>query len=257
MLRNETSNLLTIVSIVKDDQSGLERTLRSLQGIDLSQAEVIVVDSSQQVEPTKQLVSVFLPTAKLMWVSPEGIYSAMNSGLSEAQGQYIWFLNAGDELAGTEAFNDVMQELTNGPDWIYGQVEFTKNGERGIIPPPFDYQKEKQKRFSRGRFPPHQGTITRTALIRELGGFDESFYITADYHLMLKLALKSDPLELDFRVARFWIGGISTSQWRIAIGQFHRARVETYQLIGFQVVSERYNTAIMLTRTLIGRIINH
>jgi len=255
MESNKTRAVLTIITIIKDDPTGLTRTLRSLARCDFEKLEVLIVDSSADSEKTKKLKREFVPTATLFWTPPEGIYRAMNTGLEGAIGEYIWFLNAGDELASPLALQTVLSALVTKPDWIYGQVEFTKNGEIGVTPPPFDYEVEKQRRFSHGRFPPHQGTIVRTELARELGGFDETYAIAADYHLMLKLSRENVPVEIPITVARFWTGGTSSQSWRQANREFHRARIHALDLSTFAQIVNQAQSAMHFLRMAAGRIL--
>jgi len=250
----KTHPILTIITIVRDDPTGLTRTLNSFDKTDLDQIEVLIIDSSALQKNTQNITEGLLPPATFSWTPPRGIFNAMNTGLAMANGDYIWFINAGDELTSPIALESVLNALTFRPNWLFGQVEFTRNGESGITPPPFDYEKEKQRRFSQGRFPPHQGTIVRTQLARELGGFDETYAIAADYHLMLKLSEQATPTEITNTIARFWTGGTSSKNWRQAIREFHRARIHALELNSFARIVNNAQSAMQFLRMAAGRI---
>ncbi len=254
MENNRPQAVLTIITIVKDDPTGLTRTLKSLTGCELTQVEVLIVDSSADSDQIRNLKQEYLPAASLFWTPPLGIYSAMNTGLERATGEYVWFLNGGDELASPLALESVVSALATKPDWLYGQVEFTKNGEIGVTPPPFDYELEKKRRFSHGRFPPHQGTIVQTRLARELGAFDVEYEIASDYHLMLKLSQVSSPTQIPIQLARFWTGGISTTNWLNAIKEFHDARKAALDLSVGQRIRDRFATDWLRIKTLLAKL---
>ncbi len=59
-------------------------------------------------------------------------------------------------------------------------------------------------------------TFFRTAVLRELGGFDERYRISVDYDLQLKLARRGDPVVLDRDLACFRMaeGTLSMSGFR-------------------------------------------
>ncbi len=89
---------LSIVTVVKDDPSGLQRTLDSLarcDPFDLDQAEWIVIDSSQDSGAVPDLVASSPLPAVVHWVAPEGVYEAMNAGLSRVRENLLGELNTG------------------------------------------------------------------------------------------------------------------------------------------------------------------
>jgi len=52
-----------------------------------------------------------------------GIYDAMNKGLKNATGNYVWFLNAGDEIYSQETLSFI-NSIEGDADAYYGNVEY-------------------------------------------------------------------------------------------------------------------------------------
>jgi glycosyltransferase involved in cell wall biosynthesis len=246
---------LSIITIVKDDVGGLRRTVCSIENQVLDGVQVLVIDGSTNLADAQGVLAEHGSVeAGYRWTPPEGIYAAMNSGLAEATGDYVYFLNAGDEFfdsGAVAAVRDMVQ--TSRAEWIYGQVCFVDEAGVETTPPPFDYSAEKAAAFNRGRFPPHQGTIARREALLSVGGFDTTYRIAADYASMLRLSLLEDPLEIPTVIARFHQGGISSTAWRSAIGEFHRARLEILHPRGLAALHERIGTAYQLTRARLFR----
>ena len=249
-----SSFFLTIITIVKDDLEGLQRTMLSLQHCLDNSCQWLIIDSSSNKNEVKSLLNSSAATYDYAWVEPAGIFSAMNSGLKLAQGEYSWFMNAGDTLYSAGSLDDVCETLATRPVWAYGQVAFRGQSGRVSIPKPFDYQVAKRRFFSQGRFPPHQGTVARTDVLQHLGGFDESYAVAADYSMMLKLSLLGDPVESRGVWADFYEGGMSTVQWRHAIHEFHRARLDVLRPSGLNLVKERFAVIRELLRQSVGRL---
>ena len=248
---------LSIVTVVKDDLEGLRRTRDSLQGCersDLDRIEWIVIDSSSDAEGVRALVTTDSPRSALHWVPPEGVYEAMNTGLDRATGDYVYFLNAGDRLRTPGALTRILESIDRShPTWLYGQVAFIAPDGREVVPPPFDYRSERMSNFSRGRFPPHQGTVARRDALLSIGGFDTSYRITADYTAMLRLSLIADPTEIREVIADFTTGGLSESRWLLAINEFHRARLEILSPRGWDLVTEFARTGNIALRMALHR----
>ncbi len=99
--------LLSIITINYNDKFGLERTIKSVQEQTFTNFEHIIIDggstdgSKEVIEANKNSFSY--------WVSEpdKGIYNAMNKGIKEAKGEYLFFLNSGDHLNGQNALDKI------------------------------------------------------------------------------------------------------------------------------------------------------
>ena len=247
---------LTVVTVVKDDPVGFERTAASLAGQALAGVEWVVVDGSGDAEGIPRLIGGAPgPAARYEWCPPAGVYAAMNTGLARVTGTYVLFLNAGDALHDDAALATIREVVDRDrPVWLYGQVCFVSPDGRETIPPPFDYAAERSVGFSRGRFPPHQGTVVSTRALRDIGGFDTSYRIVADYAALLRLSMLADPSTTDAVLATFVEGGISSTSWRASIGEFHRARREILRPSGVAALRERTETTLQFARIGVARL---
>ena len=244
---------LSIVTVVRDDESALNKTRVSIEANHLDGVEWLVVDSSLEREAVEHLVTGF---GRYEWVSPEGIYPAMNCGLELAEGEYVMFLNAGDELSSPNTLSLVRDLLAEQPcAWAYGHIEIIEASGISVLSSTWDYEVEKHHFFARGSFPPHQGTFTRVSDLRALGGFDTSYRIAADYKAFLQLTQRADPLVLPIVVARFPTGGASSQHWSRSLAEFHRARVEVLTPSGKALIREWALTAVQAARVGAYRLV--
>ena len=239
---------LTIVTVVRDAPRDFADTVASVASQDLAGVEYVVIDSSTDQGVIPDLLSGV--AVEYQWVPASGIYSAMNTGLHVANGDYVLFLNAGDTLSDPSVFSEIKSILRlQAPVWLYAEVQMSDSLGKVVETPKWDYQTEQDLLFSRGHFPCHQGTFTRRDTLLELGGFDTSYEIVADYVAFLKLSKLAAPVHLPKTVAVFQPGGVSSDRWRAAIGEFHRARREVLAPSGFSAFRERLETAALLTKT--------
>lgn len=250
--------ILSVITVVKDDATGLRRTLESLTAqVELIQHpanwELLIVDGSTPPLES-QLESAPAKLTRFFWQQPAGIYSAMNYGVFEAHGDYLLFLNAGDTLATNSTLNSLIQFLAaNSPDWAFGRVLFTSESGRELVEPDWDYHGEANRLFARGLFPSHQGTLIKRELINTLNGFDLSYQITSDYQMLLRASLVAQPLVIEFPIANFQQGGASTHNWFTAAKEFHRARVEVFRPSGWARFVEWSDTAVGYAKAGLGR----
>ena len=229
---------LTIVTPVRDDEAGLRRTMASIATQDLQGVEVLVIDSSRDRDAAVLECS---DLAEVLWVQPRGVYPAMNAGLERAAGTYVQFLGAGDALHEPSVLSRVQRVADTGASWMFGSVRIIEADGSSSVTPRWNYTAERSALFARGLFPQHQGTFVSSELLRDLGGFSSAFRIAADYALFLRLSQVADPVELDFVVADFYAGGLSTDRWRESFRDFHRARLEVFGPSGSAALREQWN----------------
>ncbi len=253
---------LSIVTVVKDDPPALARSLHSLSSQDLDDLEFIVIDSSEDNEHVPALLAQTDPPVDYHWTPPAGVYSAMNLGLEKARGRYIYFLNAGDELL-PDALSKV-RAIARQTDagWLVGTVEVVATNGSSVITPVWDFAAEQRALFARGKFAPHQGTFASVSDLRSFGGFDPSFHIAADYAAFLQLSKLSTPVMIDFPIARFHEGGISTQRWKESFREFHRARRTILKPRGRAAIREllssgRHFLAVSLYRGVWSKVMRH
>lgn len=245
---------LSVITVVKDHEADFARTLASIEEQDRDGVEYVVIDSSADPSAIPGLLSSSsLADCTYSWVQPTGIYPAMNAGMDLATGDYVYFANAGDVLHRHDVLARVRAALRSRPSWCFGDVEIVDSSGRRTITPPWDYAEEREHSFSRGLFPPHQGTFARRRDLLEQGGFDPRYSIVADYAAFLKLSLRADPVRLGFVVATFTEGGVSTTRWQESFRQFHRARVEILQPRGWKAARERLNSASVYAQVFAHR----
>ncbi|MBX7122557.1 MAG: glycosyltransferase [Opitutaceae bacterium] len=202
---NSASILLSVVTITRNNPDGLARTVESAAALRGWGVEHIVVDGSDGQYTPQNTVCCSRAGVRYIYREPEGISDAFNFGLSEAHGEWIWFVNGGD------AIHELLE-----PSWLLGLL--SKSG-AAITTGGIHYDGEPQIRYApmlSDRWPllscwfPHPATLVRRNLLVAVGGFDLRYAIAMDYDLWLRLAHQGvlvDVISMPF--ARFDLGGVS------------------------------------------------
>ena len=243
---------LSIITVVRNDAVGLERTLSSLESDLGAGVEWVVVDGSDDPAVVPRIVG---DRGLVKWSRPSGIYPAMNEGLNLASGEFVLFLNAGDALTSATVLADIERRVFgSGARWGFGRIEIIEATGARVVTPEWDYAREAQHMFARGFFTPHQATFARREDLARLGGFDETYRIAADYKVFLQLSQLSAPAELKAVVSDFPLGGASSTNWFGAQREFHRARREVLQPSGLAAWQERCWTLRGLAQAVVYRL---
>lgn len=94
--------MISIITITYNAGQFLERTIRSIAGQENATLgvdyEYLVIDGAS-TDNTLALIQQHKSNVSHWLSAPDrGLYDAMNKGLQLASGDYVWFMNAGDEL---------------------------------------------------------------------------------------------------------------------------------------------------------------
>lgn len=114
---------VTIVTVVFNAKAHIEKTLLSVLGQTYPNLEYIVIDGGS-TDGTIDIIKNYQCYLGY-WHSEQdsGIYDAMNKGLEKAKGQWICFMNAGDEFHSNETISELVPLQSQGAIIIYGGVE--------------------------------------------------------------------------------------------------------------------------------------
>lgn len=185
---------VSVITVVKEDASGLLKTHSSLASQTLSNWEMIVVVGSSHdntLTVAKNLEALDSRIRVSEQVS-DGIYNAMNEGIQLALGDFSWFMNAGDSFFSTTILSHAVKEISrDSVSIVVGGYQF------------FDDNQAKTYIFSnRGitwrdlvftrRGACHQAMIFRTQFLQNHGGFNTSYSLASDFDLVLRI-LSSTP----------------------------------------------------------------
>jgi putative colanic acid biosynthesis glycosyltransferase len=202
--------LISIVTVVKNDEAGLRRTRGSVAAQRFQDFEWLIVDGAS-TDGTVAAARSFRESYVHLTSEPDaGIYDAMNKGLERATGDYVLFLNAGDCIARHTTLESVARRVRERPiDFLYGDSYEAFGGERLI------YKTARgHARIKYGMFGCHQAMYYRRTLIDALR-FDADFWIAGDYCFTAQLFGKRPRIErIDDALCVFDRTGVSASHRR-------------------------------------------
>ena len=185
---------ITIVTVCFNCVAIIEKTIISVLKIKDDRCEYIVIDG-QSKDGTLDVIKQHENDIDIIISEPDsGIYDAMNKGLKMAHGDWIFFLNAGDELSydfsiDSFPFNYYKDDETIAG--IYGNYQMLKKGRiiNVISSSPFFNKTKYQKIFNPSMGFHHQSVFMRTRLAQKIL-FDIDYKLCADFNMIYKLYLE-------------------------------------------------------------------
>ena len=199
---------LTIITINRNNAIGLRKTIQSVINQNTSVYEYIVIDGAS-ADDSVEIIKEHAEKISY-WVSePDtGIYNAMNKGIIKSTGEYLLFLNSGDELKNTEVI-ETITKCTNDTDFIIGKVNMVdNNGKMNIHTHTLPLRFSNFFQFSI----PHQATLIKKTAFDTVGLYNENYKIVSDWYFFLMAIFKFNLTvsTVDIIISNFYQDGISS-----------------------------------------------
>ena len=176
--------------------------------------EWIIIDGASD-DGTPDWIHQNAPHALITSEPDDGLYDAMNKGLARASGDYVLFLNGGDQLADAHVLDNLNTLITMAstpPGFIYGDALETLPDGKTTYKPARPYTKA-----ALGMFTHHQAMVYARAVIGDLQ-YDTDYKIAADYKFTLQILARTNGIYyVPEPLCIFAPGGVS--QMRTTLGR--------------------------------------
>lgn len=205
---------ISIITATYNREKTIVRALKSIKNQTYENIQVIVIDGAS-TDNTITLIKPILDKNDILISEPDdGIYQALNKGLSYSHGDIVAFLHSDDLYSNENVIKNVVECFYNhNVDVVYGDISFFKKGDTKKIKRRYKSDNLSKKNLAWGKMPPHPAIFIKRHIYEEVGNFETNFKIAADYDFLCRLInypeLKSFYLEKN--LVHMQLGGISTN----------------------------------------------
>jgi glycosyltransferase involved in cell wall biosynthesis len=183
----------SIITVTFNAGKVLEDTIQSVVFQTYRNVEYIIVDGGS-TDNTLEIAGKYHDRISKVISEPDkGLYDAMNKGIRLATGDYLCFLNAGDELHENETLQKMVHTLKGKelPDVIYGETAIVdEEGHflhmRRLSTP----ERLNWKSFKQGMLVCHQAFFARRELATN-EWYDLSYRFSADFDWCIRIMKKA------------------------------------------------------------------
>jgi glycosyltransferase involved in cell wall biosynthesis len=221
---------ISIITVVYNSARFLEATVQSIVNQTFKNFEYIIIDGGS-TDGTLEIIGKYENQISRWTTGPDsGLYDAMNKGMDLATGQYLWFINAGDEIYDNETLSKIFNAEATNAEIFYGEtliIEQNRNEvgmRRQAIP-----EKLNWKSLKKGMVVSHQSFIVRKEIAPY---YDLKYNCSADIDWVIK-SLKSSKqiVNTHLVLSRFMDGGRSKSTIAPSLKERFRIMIFHYGLL--------------------------
>lgn len=200
---------VSIITVSRNSVNTIEQTIVSVLEQSYKNIEYIIIDG-QSTDGTVDIIKKYMNFISYFVSEPDnGLYEAMNKGISRATGDVIGIINSDDwyEKHAVEKVVGCLKkkgaELVYGKNWL-----IDKKGERRC------QNSQPLKYIWHTPVVPHPTVFIRREIYEKYGAFNENYKIAADYDLLLRFYVKGVKFEyIDEMISNFRCGGVSDKNY--------------------------------------------
>jgi len=150
--------------------------------------EYVVVDGGS-TDGTVDVINKYRSQIAVFLSEPDnGIYDALNKGVSYASGDIIGFLHSDDLYAHSGVISSVVDYFHDYKiNVMYGDLEYVKENEVDSVVRYWRAGSYSKMKLKCGWMPPHPTVYVYRSVYEKIGNFNLSYKISADYDYMLRL----------------------------------------------------------------------
>lgn len=173
---------LSIITINLNNAVGLKKTIESVVSQTLGEYEYIVIDGGSSDESLETIQNYSNKIS--YWISERdnGIYHAMNKGISKSHGDYCFFLNSGDYFVNDMVLEKVFNNLDH-EDLVFGNLLVCLKGK--IVGKSVGKEKLTFIDIYSGIIK-HQSSFIKRQLFDKYGLYNENLKILSDWEFFIK-----------------------------------------------------------------------
>lgn len=245
--RNNDLPTLSVITVVRNCVDIIENTILSVINQNYSNLEYIIIDGNS-TDGTKGVIQKYEDKINL-WISEtdKGIYDAMNKGISNANGKFVNFMNAGDVFINSNICKLFAEQILKKEfDVFYGDVIARSDINNSEIL----VKAKSLNKIWKGMIFCHQSTFIKLSNLKERP-FDLKFKIVADYNQILSLYINNKMFcYIPTVMAKVLIGGVSYSKPKTIIEQIKV--IHAYKPYSLNILNFILPLTLSAIRALIG-----
>jgi len=220
---------ISIITVVFNAEKYIGNTIESVLGQSYDHIEYIIIDG-KSTDRTLELIGGYKGIHKVLSEPDRGLYDAMNKGLKAATGDYVWFLNAGDQVYSRDTVDQVVAGMKGTPDIIYGGTMIINEaqeeiGDRRLKAP----ERLNWKSFRQGMVVCHQSILVKRDIAPE---FNLEYRLSADIDWAIRSAKAATVIQnSELVLSRFLEGGLTAHNIRAGLKERFRIMSGYYGLV--------------------------
>ncbi len=181
----------SIITVVYNNEDTISDCIKSIQSQSYTDIEHIIIDGLSTDNTLSIINSYKNSRTTVVSEKDNGIYDAMNKGLTYATGDIIAFLNSDDIYQSPRTIDRIASEFLNSQcDATFGDLTYVDYTDTNKVLRYWKVSPFKPGAFSKGWHPTHLSFFAKRELYEKYGNFNIELTIAADFEIILRFIEK-------------------------------------------------------------------
>ena len=178
---------VSIISAVYNRCATISTAINSVQMQEYPNISHVIVDGGS-TDGTMNIVREFSAANQVVISEPDdGIYDALNKGIKLADGDIVGLLHSDDLFSDAMVITDIVASFSDpAVQLVYGDLVYVEESNVAKVVRRWISGNFVRRKLRTGWMPPHPTVFVRKSVFDQLGAYDTSFKISADYDAMLR-----------------------------------------------------------------------
>ena len=217
---------VSLVTAVYNGEKTVGQTITSIQTQTYKNIEHIIIDGNSADNSIEVIKSHNHPKLKMISESDQGIYHALNKGITLSTGDIIGFVHSDDFLCQKDAIKKIVQAFSKTQtSAVYSDLDYVAQSDPSKIIRHWSAGEFLPSRLKHGWMPPHPTLYLPRSVYEKYGMFKTDYQVAADYEFILRVfsQIKGDVFYIPETLYKMRIGGISTTSIFTKMREDYRA----------------------------------
>lgn len=205
---------VTLITIVYNSRESIEKCINSVLSQAYPNIEYIVVDggstdgTQELIEPYKERLAYYISE------KDQGMYNALNKGITKATGDVIGILHSDDVFFDAFSVQKVVAKFADSDaDLVYAKGIYVDRENEQLVKRIYSSKPFKKRFLNFGWIPLHTTIFVKNTIFDTYGLYEEGYQIASDYEISLRwftnIAIRK--VYLNEWLVKMRLGGKSTT----------------------------------------------
>ena len=205
---------ISIITVVWNNKTTIADAIDSVLSQTYKDIEYIIVDGASTDGTIEIVQSYGDKVSKFISEEDNGLYNAMNKGISIASGEIVGILNSDDFYLNEFVIEKVIGEFNKKKcDSVYADLVYVKSDNLNETVRYYDSSYFNLTKFAYGWMPAHPTFFVKLDVYKKYGLFKENLRIGADFDILVRFLYthKISYSYIQEVIVKMRIGGVSTN----------------------------------------------
>ncbi len=183
---------ISIITPTFNSEDTISKNIKSVISQEYEDWEQIIIDNISTDNTLSIVKKIDNEKIKIFSQKDNGIFDAINKGISLSSGEIISILHSDDYFYSIDTLNHVIKEFSKEDiNIIYGDIIYTKKNNTESLLRYWKSNKFIEGNFYKGWSPPHPGFFVKKKIHEKFGNYSVDLGNSSDFELMFRLLEKN------------------------------------------------------------------